>query len=563
MGVCVHEDTTFAIVNFNGGRFLRGCLSSIAAQGGQARIVVVDNGSEDDSVQILKKEFPDVRLIRNADNAGFAAAANQAVEAAETRFVALVNSDVVLADGWLSSIKGAFDSTPEVACVGSRMLSKDGQKTDFDGGTVNFYGFGQQRGFGSPVNSQKPEDRKPVEETIFACAGAMVVERDAFTRVGGFDASFFAYFEDVDLGYRLWLSGYRVLLSREAVAYHEHHGTSKRFLSDASMAFLAERNALCFVLKNSEEENLARTLPASLFMSAARVLERLKDEGSSETSLFEKATASLPDALQMLNELGPQTTVPVSSLSGPLAFVHVLHNMDEILKSRRKCQSLRQVSDSDILRRFPGFLFPSFFSKDYYAIEEKLIEHLGLHVVLGEEHSGPLIVEQMTHLNERFIEEIDRLQYSRAADRGHISGLEITLRDRSHEVERLHKALSRKQDEIGRALAAVGQKQSEIEHRDRILAEKESVIEDAFRSLRERDDRLERADASLAEKDKLVTQFEGLAEERKRDILALSSEREQLKGRLERIESTRAYRIYVALRRLLKLRQQSTSEPSE
>ena len=608
----MNTDTTFVVVNFNGSRYLKGCLTAIEAQG-EAGIIVVDNGSEDDSKAIIEERFPHVRLIENAENVGFAGGANHGAEAAQSRYVAFVNTDVMLSPGWLKTIRSVFAEEDDVACVGSRLLNKDGDKIDFDGGTINFYGFGQQIRFGSPLDPEAvgaplaapwmhirphPEVDKalePLQETSFACGGAMVVDREAFLRVAGFDESFFAYFEDVDLGYRFWLSGYRVLITREAIGYHEHHGTAAKFLSDAAMAFLAEKNALTFVLKNFEEKNLSRLLPASLFMNAARLVPRAKDALPPENALYDAAKSDVRDMLDVLNALGDDVSLPSSALSGPIATLHVASNLPSILVKRSECQKLRRRGDDEILNRFPGFFFPSFFNSRYFEVEKTLTQSLGLSKVLGEDSPGPLVDEQMHSLQARLYEELDRLHFARTADQKHILGLEAALKDRSAEVARLHEALGERQKESANAIAAATAKDAEIAARDRVLAEKERVIRDALASIakrdeelrsasaaiRERDERLVSAAASISEKDELVRRFEELAESRKEDAVALQkqvtehqeslgrlqgehqalrqelervrAEGEQLKARLKRIESSLAYRIYIRLKKMARL----------
>ncbi|MBN2209130.1 MAG: glycosyltransferase [Candidatus Coatesbacteria bacterium] len=547
-------DTTFVVVNFNGSQYLEGCLSAIASQGSEAHIIVVDNGSADDSKAIIEQQFPRVRLIENAENVGFAGAANQGAQAANSRYLAFVNTDVVLSPGWLKAILSVFADSDDAACVGSRLLNKDGDKLDFDGGTVNFYGFGQQVRFGSPLDPEgvgallaapwihnRPhpgadEALKPVEETSFACAGAMVVDREVFLRVRGFDESFFAYFEDVDLGYRLWLSGCRVLITREAVGYHVHHGTAAEFLSDAALTFLAEKNALALVIKNFEEKNLARLLPASLFMTAARLVPRAKDALPSENAVYDAAKSGVRDMLDVLNALGDEVSLPTSALSGPLATLHVAANLDCILAKRAECQKLRKRGDDEILNRFPGFFFPSFFNSRYFDVEKTLVQSLGLSKVLGEEHPGPLVEAQMKSLQARLYEELDRLGIARTADQKHIQGLEATLEDRSAEVRRLQDALAERQKEVTDAIAAA--------------QAKEDIVRDASAAIEERDERLGRAEASISEKDELVKRFEELAESRKEELIALQKQVEEL---LKRIESSFGYRTYIGLKKLASL----------
>jgi GT2 family glycosyltransferase len=104
---------------------------------------------------------------------------------------------------------------------------------------------------------------------LFACGGAMLIRRDLFLEVGGFDPDYFAYFEDVDLGWRLWLLGHRVVYAPRAVVYHRHHG-SWQTVNDAKKWLLAERNTLYTIVKNYEDDHLARILPAALLLILQR-----------------------------------------------------------------------------------------------------------------------------------------------------------------------------------------------------------------------------------------------------------------------------------------------------
>ena len=120
-------------------------------------------------------------------------------------------------------VKGLASGTDQgVACTSSLMLDWAGKKIDFQAGSLNFHGFGFQPSYGLPVDRQNLQPR----ELLFACGGSMLVQRDVFLAVGGFDPDYFAFFEDVDFGWRLWLLGYRVTLTPSAITYHRHHGTT-------------------------------------------------------------------------------------------------------------------------------------------------------------------------------------------------------------------------------------------------------------------------------------------------------------------------------------------------
>ena len=188
------------IPNWNGLRWLPECLGALAAQTRPAdEVIVVDNGSHDGSLGYLRDEHPDVRVLAQGRNTGFAYAANRGIEAASGELVALLNTDVVLSPEWLERVAAALVAQPGAAAVACKMLSLDDPGSPariYDAGDVlRRDGACDQRGrfdlddgrFDSPG------------EVFGACAGAALYRRTAVIGAGGFDERFFAYLEDVDL----------------------------------------------------------------------------------------------------------------------------------------------------------------------------------------------------------------------------------------------------------------------------------------------------------------------------------------------------------------------------
>jgi GT2 family glycosyltransferase len=258
---------TVAIVNWNGRHLLAECLPSVAAldyPGAAVEILVVDNGSSDGSREWLASEWPAVRVVAHPDNRGFAAAANDAAAAATGEVVAFLNNDCRVDPMWLRHLVDALRAG-DAAAAGSCMLDWDGTRIDFAGAAMSFHGHGSNRGYGRTyVAGEAAPDPEPA---LFACGGAMAVERSRFLAAGGFDGAYFAYFEDVDLGWRLWVLGERVLYVPAALAYHRHRGSG---MDPARWRFLLERNALATLYKNYDEANLAVVLPAARALLAAR-----------------------------------------------------------------------------------------------------------------------------------------------------------------------------------------------------------------------------------------------------------------------------------------------------
>jgi len=255
---------TVIVLNYNGQQHLKTCFRSLYAldyPADRLELMLADNASADGSVEFMRARFPEVTLVRNDHNYGFSKANNIAAQHATGEYVAFLNNDMRVDPAWLTELMRPILRDPDVVCAGSRILSWDGQRIDFAGAVLNFYGHAWQIGYGSTHLDDYAADR-PI---LAACGGAMVVNRAVFLDAGGFDEDYFAYFEDTDLGWRLWVLGYQVMLAAQSIVYHVQHGFWKGEPSDKKL-ILYERNALCSIVKNYEEENLQRILPAALLL---------------------------------------------------------------------------------------------------------------------------------------------------------------------------------------------------------------------------------------------------------------------------------------------------------
>jgi GT2 family glycosyltransferase len=255
------------IVNLNSEELLERCLQALADQTLKpARTIVVDNGSCDGSADGAEERFPGVEVVRLRENAGFARANNLAIERAEgCEWVALVNPDAFPEPSWLETLVEAAAARPEYTFFASRLL--DGQNGATLDGTGDFYhvsGWAWQRGHGQRVGNA---DDPPAAEEVFApCAAAALYRRDALQEVGGFDESYFCYFEDIDLGFRLRLAGHRCLYVPEAVAAHRGAAIAGRE-SDFAV-YHAHRNLVWTYVKDMPRGLLFLYLPHHLFVNA-------------------------------------------------------------------------------------------------------------------------------------------------------------------------------------------------------------------------------------------------------------------------------------------------------
>jgi GT2 family glycosyltransferase len=334
---------TLVIPNYNGAHHLRPCLDSVAALDyprERLDVVVVDNASSDDSAAIVEREYSWVRVLRQTQNLGFAEAVNVAARASTSECLALVNNDMRVDPDWLAALAAAYAPDDGCPCVAGVMLDWEGERIDFVEGFVNFHGAAAQARFGEPREVVAVEDGK---ELLFACGGSMLVNRQLFLELGGFDAAFFAYFEDVDFGWRLWLSGHRVRLAADARSFHRHHSTGST-LPMYQRTLLFERNWLLMLVQNLGRESLDRLLPAALLLLVERAL---LEADSRRTEFDVGATPGSEEAV-----------VPRHTLARLHAVDDVVRDLDRVLRRRAEVQATRRRSDAEIFRLFGRPFWP-------------------------------------------------------------------------------------------------------------------------------------------------------------------------------------------------------------
>jgi len=246
------------IPNYNGAGFLSGCLRSLLSQTYQEmEIIVVDNASEDASLEVARAAAPRAVLLRQDRNLGFAGAVNQGVRASRGNWVAVLNNDTVVAPGWLAEFARAIQEHPDAAFFACRILDSANRRRVFSAGDCYLRaGIGYRRG---QELEDRPEFRR--ECPIFAASGcAALYRKDVLEEVGGFDEHFFAYLEDVDLGLRLQTAGHRGYYLPQAEVYHHGAGTSGGEFSRLAVR-LRTRNALLLLFKSVPGRYLLRCLP--------------------------------------------------------------------------------------------------------------------------------------------------------------------------------------------------------------------------------------------------------------------------------------------------------------
>lgn len=216
---------TVIIVNWNGEVFLERCLAALMNQTVTPHeIILVDNASSDRSVEIVDR-FPSVRVLEQEQNTGFARGNNLAIAAAssETEWIVLLNPDAFPEPRWLEELLAAAHRNPGFDAFGSKLVvAADPGVLDGAGDVYHVSGLVWRMGHGAPVASFAAQAR----EVFSPCAAAAMYRRSALLEVGGFDEDYFCYVEDVDLGFRLRLAGYRCLYVPLSVAHHVGSGTT-------------------------------------------------------------------------------------------------------------------------------------------------------------------------------------------------------------------------------------------------------------------------------------------------------------------------------------------------
>jgi GT2 family glycosyltransferase len=260
---------SIVVLNWNGKRHLQSCLESLLELDypeSSLELILCDNGSADGSVDFVRTSFPRVRVVALDRNYGFADGNNRAARVATGKWIGFLNNDMRVEPSWIRDMLAGAEGRPNAVCLSSRIVNWDGSAVDFVGGGVNYQGHGFQVDYGK-ASSEHDVSRR----LLFACGGAMLIDRNVFLEVGGFDAEFFAFFEDVDLGWRLNILGHDVWYVPGATAFHRHHGTSSR-IDAHRLRVLYERNALAMIYKCFDEQNLAAALPAAMLLLNERAL---------------------------------------------------------------------------------------------------------------------------------------------------------------------------------------------------------------------------------------------------------------------------------------------------
>ncbi|TFC27634.1 glycosyltransferase [Cryobacterium sp. TMT2-18-3] len=323
-------------------------------------IIVVENASGDDSVTRLRAAVPQVKLIESKKNLGFAGGCNLGVKASSGEFLAFLNNDAKPDAGWIRSAVARFEESPAIGAVASRVLDWDGKLVDYIGSAMTWFGQGYK-----PLTAQEvPSQPDQVHDVLFGTGSAMFVRRSVYDALGGFDERFFMFFEDVDLGWRLNLRGWRFVYEPASLAFHKHHASMSSFGSFKE-TYLLERNALFAQYKNLGDEALARLLPATLALAVRRAVSR----GDLDSTSFD---------LRKGGDNEPDMQISRETVAGVYAIDQFVENLPSLKQARDKVQSSRVVADNRIWELFGEVDAPSYQSEHYLEGYDKIVTTFGV-----------------------------------------------------------------------------------------------------------------------------------------------------------------------------------------
>ena len=307
------------IVNYNGKHHLKECLCSIEKLNyprNRFEVILVDNSSKDGSVEYVMKEFPWVRILKLDRNYGFCKPNNIGAKIAKGEYLVFLNNDTVVEKDWLIELVKGVLSKKDVICCASKMLYYDRRDIiNTAGGKITIIGGGFYRGYG---DRDQPKYNK-FEYTGFGCGAGVLIKKDFFLKIGGFDEDYFASCEEHELGLRVWMYGYKVLYVPTAIMYHKESGTyGTRSSFQPIKVYFITRNRLRNITKNFEIKNMIKGLIISICFDAYRFIKHLLSNN------------------------------PAASLSIIKAYLNYFSNLSRIMKKRIEIQKGRKRSDKEL-----------------------------------------------------------------------------------------------------------------------------------------------------------------------------------------------------------------------
>lgn len=318
------------ITSFNGRHYLEECLSSVFGLNyphDRLEVILVDDNSTDATYEFVKERFSNIKIIRNNVNRGVSESRNAGISSAKGELLAFVDNDVRVDADWLVELIKAIKEEGQAAICSSKILLKDRPGIlNSTGGVMNIYADAWDRGVFEKDNGQYDEDKR----VFFGCTAAMIARKNILEKIGNFDPDLRIY-EDVDLGWRVNLSGYKVIYAPRAIAHHKLGGTIKR--DNLGAIFMLENARINVMLKNYEYRTLLNNA-CGLFKFKS---VRFKRQASKSRYLI--------------------STLLICALA---AWAWNIIILGSTLKKRKTIEKTRVLRDKEILRLLGQYQYKSF-----------------------------------------------------------------------------------------------------------------------------------------------------------------------------------------------------------
>ena len=325
------------ILNFNGRDLLQKFLPSIIQFSPSAKIFLADNHSSDDSVELVRKEFPSIEIISIPENRGFCGGYNYALQKIEAEYYFLLNSDVEVTRGWIEPIVELFEKNNTIGAAQPKILSYH-HKHQFEyagagGGFIDTLGYPFCRG---RIFNVLEEDHGQFNDTrpVFWASGACLFIRSSlFHKAGGLDEDFFAHMEEIDLCWRIQTLGFTIYYQGKSTVYHVGGGTLST--SSPKKTYFNFKNGLSLILKNMNVRELVYKLPLRILLDWIAVIKFLL-QGSGKDSL-----AVMKAHFHFLKGFRNDLSKRKESVSKSLPFYHRSIVFDHFLLKKNKFADLR------------------------------------------------------------------------------------------------------------------------------------------------------------------------------------------------------------------------------
>ncbi|MEL6559006.1 MAG: glycosyltransferase family 2 protein [Bacteroidota bacterium] len=300
------KKVSIVILNYNGKGYLEQFLPALIQHSTPHEIVVADNASTDDSVELLNNSFPQVRLIALDKNYGYAGGYNEALRLIDSEYLVLVNSDIEVTPGWVEPLIDKLDSNQNiVACQPKIRAFHNKEYFEYAGaagGFIDWLGYPFCRGR-ILDNLEKDDGQYDSDIDIFWASGAcFAIRKEVFHAAGEFDSGFFAHMEEIDLCWRIQNLGYKISFCHESLVYHVGGGTLSS--NNPRKTYLNFRNGLYLLVKNLPFGKLIFTLPVRSFLDLVAAIKFLADgNGKHSLSVFKAHWhAAIPGIKYFMNK---------------------------------------------------------------------------------------------------------------------------------------------------------------------------------------------------------------------------------------------------------------------